>query len=201
MRIFIPGRQYVVYTGRDGKFLIQNLEVGEYELYYAIGEQIVNYNKNVKVVKDNRTDLGVVSFCAELAGNKAPSAAATVPTTPCDAGSTEPHCVDKDNDKFVASLDCNDNDPAIRPGAVEICDGVDNNCDGIIDNVASVVVNNGTGVCDNATIKVQSCFKNYADCDGQSSNGCETNISKDDDNCGFCGNACPANEICVGGSC
>ena len=31
------------------------------------------------------------------------------------------------------ATDCNDSNPAIRPGAVEICDGVDNDCDTVID--------------------------------------------------------------------
>ena len=31
------------------------------------------------------------------------------------------------------SLDCNDNDNTIYPGAPELCDGKDNNCKGIIE--------------------------------------------------------------------
>ncbi|HHM21716.1 MAG TPA: T9SS type A sorting domain-containing protein [Bacteroidetes bacterium] len=40
---------------------------------------------------------------------------------------------DHDNDGFLNSVDCNDYNPAIYPGAVEICDEADNNCDGEID--------------------------------------------------------------------
>ena len=41
---------------------------------------------------------------------------------------------DEDGDSFCESAgDCNEGDPAINPGAEEICDGIDNNCDKDID--------------------------------------------------------------------
>ncbi len=41
--------------------------------------------------------------------------------------------IDGDGDGFVASLDCDDANDAVYPGADELCDGVDNDCDGVLD--------------------------------------------------------------------
>ena len=40
---------------------------------------------------------------------------------------------DIDGDSALSSMDCNDGNAAIGPGAVETCDGVDNNCNGEVD--------------------------------------------------------------------
>ncbi|MCO4769115.1 MAG: hypothetical protein KDA24_03740 [Deltaproteobacteria bacterium] len=41
--------------------------------------------------------------------------------------------IDDDGDGFPSRADCNDNDAAISPDAIEVCDGIDNNCNSIID--------------------------------------------------------------------
>jgi hypothetical protein len=62
-----------------------------------------------------------------------------------DTGLPSGNCFDNDGDGYPGTgdcsavppseLDCNDNDPSVHPGAVEVCNGKDDDCDGRVDNV------------------------------------------------------------------
>lgn len=52
--------------------------------------------------------------------------------------------------------------------------------------------------CDNNTL---TCKENYGDCDKNITNGCESSLLSDSNNCGGCGKSCKANEVCAGGDC
>jgi hypothetical protein len=57
-----------------------------------------------------------------------------------EAVATELQPDDVDGDGFLGVDDCNDRDPEIYPGAVERCDGIDNDCDGAIEPDGLVMV-------------------------------------------------------------
>ena len=41
--------------------------------------------------------------------------------------------LDGDGDGVLSTADCDDDDPDVKPGWREVCDGKDNNCDGVVD--------------------------------------------------------------------
>lgn len=103
--------------------------------------------------------LGLAAFAAELGDLTAPLVAAD-PRKECSEGDnansiadniaffgsrpdsimdglkcTDPGAVDDDGDGYSACLDdCDDGNPAVNPGAKEVCDLDDDNCDGVWDN-------------------------------------------------------------------
>ena len=119
-------------------------------------------------------------------------------------------CQDSDGDGYgdPGSLDCthpeedcDDGDPAVHPGADEICDGKDNNCDGALDegcdddrdsfcDGAMVFVKGdglcsmGGGDCDDTDPKVNPGHLEIKgngvddDCDGQVDEGCFVGVLK-----------------------
>ena len=89
-------------------------------------------------------------------------------------------CMDYDKDGSCSSLDCNDNNPTIHPGATEICgDGIDQDCDGSDLACRSVVVTGASPVSSNQdiyTVKYDSYgrelwAKNYDSGSGEFGNG------------------------------
>lgn len=51
----------------------------------------------------------------------------------CSRGNCVPDSTDNDGDGVTVVNDCDDDDPTVYPGAIEVCNGKDDNCDGRVD--------------------------------------------------------------------
>lgn len=204
MQVFIPGRQFSVFLGQDGNFILEGVPPGSFNLNYLINGKLVHETNNITVSAGETADLGTIAFCESEAVEQDQSVS-SIPSastlTNCEQSPELAECQDTDEDGVIAMKDCNDKDATIYPGADELCDGVDNNCDGKVDEALTVQIPNGVGWCKNSVVSVESCNKGFADCDNESVNGCETDIYNDNQNCGACGNECSPLDICKLGIC
>ena len=55
--------------------------------------------------------------------------------------------------------------------------------------------------CQNAACAVTGCQAGFADCDGNTGNGCEVQVATDNANCGTCGTVCKNGLVCKNGGC
>ncbi len=82
---------------------------------------------------------------------------------------------DADHDGFTtcaAQPDCNDNDAAVHPGAMEICDGKDNDCNGTTDRDAmNRLLRRACYTGPTGTEGVGLCHAGYSECAGASGYG------------------------------
>jgi hypothetical protein len=59
----------------------------------------------------------------------------------------------------------------------------------------------GTAGCTASKCGLASCEMGFDDCDKSADNGCEVTLASDQKNCGMCGMACTATQICQAGKC
>jgi len=68
IRIYIPGRQFSLTTGRDGAFWFESIPAGTYDLGFEIKNEFIAEKKAIVVNPGKITDLGRVSICSEIDG-------------------------------------------------------------------------------------------------------------------------------------
>ena len=138
-------------------------------------------------------------------------------------------CSDNDGDGYFAeadcgtTVDCNDGDGTVKPGAAEICNNVDDNCDEQIDEDLTRATSCGVGACARNTgietcvagdwaddtcdpfsgASPETCNGIDDDCDGTTDEGCSlpvdpfTSAGTDIPNLGCVLNSCPASSLTV----
>ncbi len=106
----------------------------------------------------------------------------------CDIKNAQARCVNKlcEIDYCLGTYrDCN----------VDVLDGCETDTSTDINHCGfcgnSCTVQNGTARCENSTCEIDSCSAGFMDCYNGYSDGCETNITNDVNNCNGCGNICP----------
>ncbi len=98
-----------------------------------------------------------------------------------------PEDFDGDNDSFgVCTGDCDDGDALVAPGALELCDGLDNDCNGLLDGVDSAgnpedtdADADGSGICEDCDDDDPLAFPGGVDVLGGGDGNCDGIVGSD----------------------
>jgi hypothetical protein len=167
------------------------------------GNQSVSCTDGVK--NGNETDVDCGGVCSPCAAGKGClidadcASAACVGNLCCAAGTAD--CNGNPADGCEATLAT---DPH-NCGRCGVACGTNISCvAGECTGPCACSLPHATGTCANGGCAIASCDPGFADCDGVASNGCETNIATNVNNCGLCNNACMlpnAQADCAKGTC
>jgi putative metal-binding protein len=188
----LPGKSFEARLGPTGGFQLYWVPVGRHTVAIDAPGRATHTIEDVVVLDRRVTDMGEISVCR-----------------------------DADGDSSNENVDCNDNNPNIRPGVQESCDGFDNNCDGVVDEGCAICTDadhdgffaqSGCGSAvdcnDNAATTrpgaAEVCDALDNNCDAVTDEGFD--LSSDPSNCGACGNVCAARgpelpAACSAGAC
>ena len=175
--VHLPGKSFQALLGPSGDFALYWVPVGRHSLAIDAPGRATHIVEDVVVTDRRVTELTTIAVCR-----------------------------DADGDGSAEDADCNDNNPNVRPGAADACDGVDNDCDGTVDEGCLICTDAdqdgffaqsgcGTAVdCNDqsATTRpgaTEACDAIDNDCDLQIDEGFDLQL--DASNCGTCGNVCP----------
>ncbi|NIS34140.1 MAG: hypothetical protein GWO04_31170 [Actinobacteria bacterium] len=176
---------------------------------------------DARVVDSDVIDSGVVDSATPDADVGPMDSAVTGDTAPPDSGAmdgaTGDSMVTDTGTADTGSTDTGvvDSGSGDTCGSTEVCNMMDDDCDGLIDegfNLSSDPDNcgacgnvcnlpNASSLCTWGFCYVSSCDTDWGNCDGDSSNGCETDLTSDDANCGMCDNRCNGMRTCTSSTC
>jgi hypothetical protein len=121
-------------------------------------------------------------------------AAGATATLSCGGPPSMPNELCPSNAWSTRAIDCDDTAVAVNPGATERCNGDDDDCDGLVDESAELscpaIPGTRQVACAAGRCVARECATARGDCDGNSENGCETDLARDERSCGACGVDC-----------
>ncbi|MCU0674227.1 MAG: putative metal-binding motif-containing protein [Myxococcota bacterium] len=120
--------------------------------------------------------------------------------------------------RAIVGEDCDDANPDVSPGAVDVCNGVDDDCDTRIDEGAEELCHLGDGIAEAACVQLEGepaprcvitrCAPDVLDCDLDPANGCEIAYCTNPSFCAGCAwgtdrtaYACDPATTCRDGAC